>query len=111
MSNSSPALAREVHRATRERGVGTLDAPVSGGDVGAVDGTLSIMVGGDEAAFERARPLFGIMGGTVVHVGGPGAGQTAKACNQVVVALVIEAVSEALARSWHGPSSSPTGVG
>ena len=73
-----------------------LDAPVSGGDVGAIDGTLSIMVGGEEDDFERARPLFGAMGETVVHVGGAGAGQTVKACNQVVVALVIEAVSEAL---------------
>jgi 2-hydroxy-3-oxopropionate reductase len=96
MSTSSPALARELHRAAKEKGVGTLDAPVSGGDVGAIDGTLSIMVGGEEDDFERARPLFGVMGETVVHVGGAGAGQTVKACNQVVVALVIEAVSEAL---------------
>jgi 2-hydroxy-3-oxopropionate reductase len=96
MSTSSPSLARELHRVAKDRGVGMLDAPVSGGDVGAIDGTLSIMVGGDEADFERARPLFGAMGETVVHVGGAGAGQTVKACNQVVVALVIEAVSEAL---------------
>ena len=73
-----------------------LDAPVSGGDVGAIDGTLSIMVGGKEEDFERARPLFEVMGGTVVRVGSPGSGQVVKACNQVVVALVIEAVSEAL---------------
>jgi 2-hydroxy-3-oxopropionate reductase len=96
MSTSSPALARELHRAAKEKGVGTLDAPVSGGDVGAIDGTLSIMVGGEVDDFERARPLFEVMGETVVHVGGAGAGQTVKACNQVVVALVIEAVSEAL---------------
>jgi 2-hydroxy-3-oxopropionate reductase len=96
MSTSSPSLARELHRVAKDRGLGMLDAPVSGGDVGAIDGTLSIMVGGDEADFERARPLFGAMGETVVHVGGAGAGQTVKACNQVVVALVIEAVSEAL---------------
>jgi 2-hydroxy-3-oxopropionate reductase len=96
MSTSSPSLARELHRVAKDRGVGMLDAPVSGGDVGAIDGTLSIMVGGDEADFERARPLFGAMGETVVHVGGAGAGQTVKACNQIVVALVIEAVSEAL---------------
>jgi 2-hydroxy-3-oxopropionate reductase len=96
MSTSSPALARELHRAAKDKGVGALDAPVSGGDVGAIEGTLSIMVGGDEPDFERARPLFGAMGETVVHVGGAGAGQTVKACNQVVVALVIEAVSEAL---------------
>jgi len=99
MSTSSPALARELHRAAKERGAETLDAPVSGGDVGAEKGTLSIMVGGEEEAFGRALPLFEVMGGTVVHVGGAGTGQTVKACNQIVVALVIEAVSEALVLS------------
>lgn len=96
MSTSSPILARRLAADAREKGVGALDAPVSGGDVGAVEGTLSIMVGGEEAGFEQARPLFEAMGKTVTHVGGPGAGQTVKACNQIVVALVIEAVSEAL---------------
>ena len=96
MSTSSPALAWELHRTAKGRGVGMLDAPVSGGDVGARDGTLSIMAGGDEEDFGRALPLFEVMGGTVVHVGGAGTGQTTKACNQIVVALVIEAVSEAL---------------
>ncbi len=97
MSTSSPILARELARTAREQGIGMLDAPVSGGDVGAIEGTLSIMVGGEEEQFERARPLFDVMGKTVVHVGEAGAGQTVKACNQIVVALVIEAVSEALA--------------
>ena len=96
MSTSSPLLARELARMTRERGVGMLDSPVSGGDVGAKDGTLSIMVGGEDDDFERARPLFEVMGETVVHVGAAGAGQVVKACNQVVVALLIEAVAEAL---------------
>src|SRR5215203_1473072 len=96
MSTSSPLLARQLAHAARERGLGMLDAPVSGGDVGARDGTLSIMVGGEDDDFERARPLFEVMGETVVHVGGTGAGQVVKACNQVVVALVIEAVAEAL---------------
>ncbi len=96
MSTSSPLLARQLHSTAKDRGVRMLDAPVSGGDVGARDGTLSIMVGGEEDDFERARPLFGAMGETVVHVGEAGDGQTVKACNQVVVALVIEAVSEAL---------------
>jgi 2-hydroxy-3-oxopropionate reductase len=96
MSTSSPVLARELSHTARGRGVGMLDAPVSGGDVGALEGTLSIMVGGEKEDFERARPLFEAMGETVVHVGGPGAGQVVKACNQIVVALVIEAVSEAL---------------
>jgi 2-hydroxy-3-oxopropionate reductase len=96
MSTSSPLLARKLSRAAGEGGVGMLDAPVSGGDVGAADGTLSIMVGGAEEDFQRARPLFEAMGETVVHVGEAGSGQVVKACNQVVVALVIEAVSEAL---------------
>jgi 2-hydroxy-3-oxopropionate reductase len=96
MSTSSPILARQLAHAARERGVGMLDAPVSGGDVGARDGTLSIMVGGDDEDFKRVRRLFEVMGETVVHVGGTGAGQVVKACNQIVVALVIEAVAEAL---------------
>lgn len=96
MSTSSPVLARELALAAREQGVGMLDAPVSGGDVGAIEGMLSIMVGGEEEDFGRARPLFEVMGETVVHVGEAGAGQTTKACNQIVVAIVIEAVSEAL---------------
>jgi 2-hydroxy-3-oxopropionate reductase len=95
-STSSPVLARDLARIARERGVGMLDAPVSGGDVGAEEGTLSIMVGGSEEDFERARPLFEVMGETVTHVGPPGTGQVVKACNQIVVALTIEAVSEAL---------------
>ena len=95
-STSSPILARELGQTARRRGVGMLDAPVSGGDVGASEGTLSIMVGGEEEDFERVKPLLEIMGKTVVHVGESGAGQTVKACNQIVVALVIEAVSEAL---------------
>jgi 2-hydroxy-3-oxopropionate reductase len=96
MSTSSPILAQELARAARNKAVGMLDAPVSGGDVGARDGTLSIMVGGEEDDFERARPLFRVLGETVVHVGGVGAGQVVKACNQIVVALVIEAIAEAL---------------
>jgi len=96
MSTSSPVLARRLAHAARDRGVGMLDAPVSGGDVGARDGTLSIMVGGEDDDFERARFLFEVMGKTVVHVGEAGAGQMVKACNQIVVALVIGAVAEAI---------------
>jgi len=96
MSTSSPVLARELARAARERGVGMLDAPVSGGDVGAIEATLSIMVGAEERDFKRAKPLFEAMGKTITHVGPVGAGQVTKAANQVVVALTIEAVSEAL---------------
>src|SRR5437660_2382592 len=96
MSSIAPAVARAVFSAASELGADALDAPVSGGDVGAREGTLSIMVGGPAAAFERAQPLFEVLGKTVVHMGEAGAGQTAKACNQILVAVTIEAVSEAL---------------
>src|SRR5687768_17399211 len=96
MSTIAPATAVEVDSALRERGARALDAPVSGGDKGAIAGTLSIMVGGDAEDFHRAMPLFEAMGKTIVHVGAPGAGQIVKACNQVVVALNYSAVSEAL---------------
>lgn len=96
MSSIAPAVARTVFEAAHEVGADALDAPVSGGDVGAREGTLSIMVGGPDRAFERARPIFDVLGKTVVHLGESGAGQTAKACNQILVAVTIEAVSEAL---------------
>jgi 2-hydroxy-3-oxopropionate reductase len=96
MSSIAPAVARSVAAAASSAGADALDAPVSGGDVGARDGTLSIMVGGSEDAFERARPLFEVLGKTIVRLGDAGAGQTAKACNQILVAVTIEAVSEAL---------------
>src|SRR5215207_3302497 len=96
MSTISPVVTEELAEAVKEKGASMLDAPVSGGDVGAIEGTLSIMVGGDEGDFERARPLFEAMGKTVNHVGPSGAGQVVKAANQIVVALTIEAVSEAL---------------
>jgi 2-hydroxy-3-oxopropionate reductase len=96
MSTIAPATAVEVDVALRERGARALDAPVSGGDKGAIAGTLSIMVGGDAEDFQRAMPLFEAMGKTIVHVGGAGAGQIVKACNQVVVAINYAAVSEAL---------------
>ena len=96
MSTIHPTVSVAIAGAARERGVAVLDAPVSGGDVGARDGTLSIMVGGERADVERARPLFEALGKTIVHVGEHGAGQVVKACNQVVVAVTIAAVSEAL---------------
>jgi 2-hydroxy-3-oxopropionate reductase len=96
MSTISPVVTEELAEAVKEKGASMLDAPVSGGDVGAIEGTLSIMVGGEEADFERAKPLFEAMGKTITHVGPVGAGQVTKAANQVVVALTIEAVSEAL---------------
>jgi 2-hydroxy-3-oxopropionate reductase len=96
MSTISPVVTEELADKTQERGASMLDAPVSGGDVGAIDGTLSIMVGGSEEDFERVLPLFEVMGKTVTHVGPVGTGQVVKAANQIVVALTIEAVSEAL---------------
>jgi 2-hydroxy-3-oxopropionate reductase len=96
MSSIAPSVARSVSSAARDLGADALDAPVSGGDVGAREGTLSIMVGGPEDAFDRARPLFDVLGKTIVRLGDAGAGQTAKACNQILVAVTIEAVSEAL---------------
>jgi 2-hydroxy-3-oxopropionate reductase len=102
MSTISPVVTEELAAMVKERGASMLDAPVSGGEVGAIEGTLSIMVGGDEEDFERARPLFDVMGKTVTHVGTTGAGQVTKAANQVVVALTIEAVSEALVLGSKG---------
>ena len=96
MSSISPRVARELAARAEAGGASMLDAPVSGGDKGAIAGTLSIMVGGSEAAFRRALPIFEVLGKTIVHVGPAGAGQVVKVCNQVVVAVVIEAVSEAL---------------
>ena len=96
MSTISPVVTKELAEEAGERGASMLDAPVSGGDIGAIEGTLSIMVGGEEADFERAKSLFEAMGKTITHVGESGAGQVVKAANQIVVALTIEAVSEAL---------------
>jgi 2-hydroxy-3-oxopropionate reductase len=96
MSTIMPSVARRVAEAVRARGSDALDAPVSGGQVGAQNATLSIMVGGSRAAFERAKPVFEKMGKNIVHVGDAGAGQVTKAANQIVVAVTIQAVAEAL---------------
>ncbi|MGD9713808.1 MAG: 2-hydroxy-3-oxopropionate reductase [Thermomicrobiales bacterium] len=96
MSTISPAMAVRIAEQLGERGVASLDAPVSGGEAGAINAALSIMVGGDQAAFDRAMPLFEVMGKTIVLMGGAGAGQTTKACNQIMVALHYAAASEAL---------------
>lgn len=96
MSSIAPGTARELAERATAAGAEMLDAPVSGGDKGAIAGTLSIMLGGSEAAAERARPLLEVLGSTIVHCGPAGAGQVTKVCNQVVVGVVIEAVSEAL---------------
>ena len=96
MSTIAPATAIEVAEALAKQDAHALDAPVSGGDKGAIAATLSIMIGGEAADVERAMPLFEAMGKTIVHVGKAGAGQVVKACNQIVVALNYAAVSEAL---------------
>lgn len=96
MSTISPVATRTLAARLAQHGVTMLDAPVSGGDRGAIAATLSIMVGGPAEAFQRCLPIFQALGKTIVHVGESGAGQVVKACNQVVVALTIEAISEAL---------------
>ncbi len=96
MSTIAPAVAVRVAETLAEKGVRCLDAPVSGGDVGAQQGTLSIMVGGDEATFAQVKPIFDVLGKSAVLCGPNGAGQTVKACNQVLVAVTIAGVSEAL---------------
>lgn len=96
MSTVSPALSRELAETAAARGLAILDAPVSGGDVGAREGTLSIMVGGAAADVARAEGIFSVLGSRVVHVGPAGSGQAVKACNQVVVAVIFAGLSEAL---------------
>jgi 2-hydroxy-3-oxopropionate reductase len=96
MSTIAPASARAIATALAERGVEALDAPVSGGEVGARDGTLTIMAGGSEQALARAQPIFDVLGKVTTHVGPAGAGQVTKAANQIVVAVTIQAVAEAL---------------
>ncbi|MHB1238267.1 MAG: 2-hydroxy-3-oxopropionate reductase [Gallionella sp.] len=96
MSTISPTATKIFAERLAKQGVEMLDAPVSGGETGAINGTLSIMVGGKASVFERVKPLFECMGKNIVHIGDNGAGQVAKACNQIVVAVTIEAVAEAL---------------
>ena len=96
MTTSEPALAVEIAEQAARMGAAALDAPVSGGDVGARNGVLSIMIGGEEEAVERARPIFETMGATIVRQGGPGAGQHTKAVNQILIAACVVGLSEAL---------------
>ncbi|MBI1390927.1 MAG: NAD-binding protein [bacterium] len=127
-TTSSPALAREMHAKLKEKGVGVLDAPVSGGPEGAKLGTLSIMVGGDEDVFARAKPVLEAVGKTITHIGPAGAGQITKSVNQIVLAInmmgiaegiilaqksgldpakVLEAVGGGAAGSWIMPKRGP----
>jgi 3-hydroxyisobutyrate dehydrogenase len=96
-STGDPELARRLAAAGAERGVAVLDTPVSGGVMGAADGSLTVMAGGDADGLERARPVLDRLGTRVVHVGGPGAGQVAKLCNNVVAATTLAGMAEAFA--------------
>lgn len=97
MSTISPEATRVMAASLSEKSISMLDGPVSGGPIGAKNAALSIMVGGDRFAFERAETVLNVMGNTVTYVGAPGAGQTVKLCNQLVCAVNIQAVCEALA--------------
>lgn len=99
MSTISPATARQLASVARERGGQMLDAPVSGGEIGAIDGTLSIMIGGDSDALERVRPVLEAVGNPerIIRIGESGAGQICKACNQLVIGGTLAAVGEAFA--------------
>lgn len=96
MSTIAPAAAQRIAARLVERGISMLDAPVSGGEVGAVAGSLTIMVGGEEGVFEAVRPLFEAMGKAATYIGDSGAGQVAKACNQILTGVGVAAVAEAL---------------
>ncbi len=96
MTTSEPSLAQEIHAAAKGKGVGSVDAPVSGGDVGAKNAALSIMVGGDADAVEAVRPLLECLGKTIIHQGPPGAGQHTKMVNQILIATTMIGVCEAL---------------
>jgi 3-hydroxyisobutyrate dehydrogenase len=107
MSTISPEVTRRIAARLKERGIAMLDAPVSGGDKGAIAGTLSIMVGGEEAVFEKCRPVFEAMGKNIIYIGDSGAGQTAKLCNQIAGAVHLQAMAETLmfaARSGIDPA-------
>ncbi len=95
-STIKPAASRQIYEALKEKGVYALDAPVSGGDIGAKNGTLSIMVGGDSETLEKVTPFFKVVGKTITHVGEAGAGQVAKAANQIMVAAQMVAEGELL---------------
>lgn len=101
MSTISPAVTRRLHAEVATRGCRMLDAPVSGGDVGAKAGTLSIMVGGTREDFDAAQPVLAAMGRTITHCGPAGSGQLVKACNQIVIAVVLSGISEALVFAQH----------
>jgi 3-hydroxyisobutyrate dehydrogenase len=101
MTTSEPSLAMQIHEAAKAKGVVCLDAPVSGGDVGARNAALSIMIGGNPATVERIRPLFELLGKTIIHQGPPGAGQHTKMVNQILIATGMIGISEALLYAYR----------
>lgn len=103
MSTIAPAMARSLAERYAARGIGFVDAPVSGGGQGAREATLAIMAGADEAVLARVRPLLEVVGKRIVHIGPPGAGQVAKACNQMIMVSAIQACAEAVSlANAHG---------
>ena len=100
MTTSSPTLAQEIHQKAKERNIHSLDCPVTGGDLGARNGTLTIFVGGDQDIYEKVLPVLKAMGTTIAYVGGPGSGQHAKLANQIAIAGAISGVAEAVAYAW-----------
>src|SRR5215213_582793 len=108
MTTSEPSLAKEIYEAAKAKGVAALDAPVSGGDVGAKSAALSIMIGGDKEVVAAVQPVFECMGKTLVHQGGPGAGQHTKMVNQVLIASNMVGVCEALLYGYKAGLDLPT---
>ena len=108
MTTSEPSLAVEIYDAAKQRGVQSVDAPVSGGDVGAKNGTLSIMIGGDQDVVEALQPMWDAMGQTIVHQGGAGAGQHTKMVNQTLIATNMIGVCEALLYGYKAGLDLPT---
>lgn len=108
MTTTEPSLAEEIYAAAREKGVSAIDAPVSGGDVGAKNGTLSIMVGGDKEAVDTVMPLFEIMGKNIVYQGAAGNGQHTKMCNQITIAGTMIGVCESLLYGYKAGLDLPT---
>lgn len=96
MTTSTPTLAEKIYNLAKNKGVESLDAPVSGGDIGAKEGTLAIMSGGDQAVFDRVKPLFDLMGENITRMGGAGKGQHTKMCNQTLIASTMIGVVESL---------------
>ena len=108
MTTSEPSLAVEIHAAAQSKNVHSVDAPVSGGDIGAKNATLSIMIGGEKSVVDALQPLFAAMGKTIVHQGGPGAGQHTKMANQILIATNMIGVCESLLYGYKAGLDLPT---